>query len=487
MFRLCFIVTCCILLLSCTSVPSKDPLTITIEQEQAQHDFGVFRDILEKAHPSLTESISEERKDFLFDSIYQTIGRDLSFREFYDKLSYLTNEICCSHTILSVPSAVIDSLYNRKLFFPVPVTILPEGVFANSEYDVPHGTKILAINNIPVARIFDSLTLYNPVDGLHRETQKYLSSRDFSYDYFVRFGGFDRFEIEAEDTSGLNRKIVLDAITLDEFNTRKNNRYYYDPADVPYSLFIDEEENYALLRITTFEYDSYNEQQSFESFLKNSFELLHKRNDIHTLVIDLRENGGGRLYNCFLLNSYLCRQPFTEYKCISAKIEKVPYTGFLSPDMDPKELETINTHLDEEFVTQGYRHRLFADRLIGRWEPDQNRFSKQVAIIINYEVMSSASYFALLAKNTAGAEIVGTESRGGNFCGSGFSHLRYVLPHTKFNLSFPYARIFYSYGSRKPHRGVVPDYYVPDNYEAFKNNQDKQMVFIKDSLMLKKK
>lgn len=465
-----------------------DPLTGMVPVEKAREDFALFRKILEKGHPALTEYVTEKRKNLLFDSIYKTIDADISIRDLHSKISFLINEIGCSHTAASLPSEIMDTLYNRKLFFPMPVSVFGNELYVNSDHVMPHGTKILAINNIPVANLFEHLSIYNPVEGRHRETQKYLSCEEFSYNYYLHYGAPAAFEIMVKDTSGVIETIYPEAVTLSEINDRQNSRYYYDPTDVPYYLIIDEENRYALIRIATFKFNSYNQQRAFEEFLKNTFELLHHRDDIQAVVIDLRQNGGGSLYNCFLLNSYLARRPFPEYRAVSAGINKVPYASYLTPEFDQSRLTDINQELKNQFCTQLNGRYCMPDSLIQEWEPNENHFLKESMIITNPDVMSAASYFAVLARQTAGSKIIGMETTGGDYSCNGFAALQYELPNSRIRFQFDYAKLVYSYGNEKAGgRGIIPDYFVPDTYADFKNNSDKQLRYIIDSLISKNK
>jgi hypothetical protein len=487
--RLFFVLIISIILFSsCTHPPvSPDPLDTWVERNDAAEDFALFRKILEKGHPALTEYVTEKREKALFDSVYTTINDRLTLRSLYYKLNFVINELGCSHTAASLPSCIVDTLYTKKFFFPFPVTFINSSLIANSNYTVPHGTKILYINSVPVSKLLDSLTIYNSVEGLHRETQKYLAASDFSFDYYTRFGTCKSFEILVKDTFGDIQKISPDPISLSELNERQENCYYYDATDVPYSLYINDDINYALLRVSTFEYSSGNQQRAYENFLKNSFELLRRRGDISNLVIDVRENRGGELFNCFLLNSYLCRQPFTEYKSVSAKINRIPYPEYLSGDFDKETIRAINKKLKKEFVYYHDSRYFMPDSLLGHWEPVDSPFLKTITIVSNYRVVSAAAYFIELAKNTAGARIIGMETSGGDFATNGFSSLSYVLPHSKIGFRFSYANLTYSYGNSRPNRGVIPDYVVPDSYESFTNNRDEQLDFIIDSLILKNK
>lgn len=486
MYRLLMILLAGILLFSsCKPSPPEDPLDAFLDVDQVREDFRLFRNILEKGHPAITEYLSEKRKDVLFDSVYSSIENQVTLRCFYNKLSFLVDELGCSHSSAYLPSAVIDTLYKRKLFFPFPVVLLNGNMIANSDHVVSHGTKILAINKIPVSRLLDSLTMYQTIDGFHRETQKYLACSDFSFDFFARFGSYKSFELLIKDTTGAIRTAVVDATDFREVIDRQQSCYYYDAMDVPYSLSVYNDNHYALLRLTSFEFESGNQQAAFENFLANSFELLRNKQNITTLVIDLRENTGGDLYNCFLLNSYLSKQPFLEYKSVSCRIDEVPYSQFLSEDFSRDKLRSINKKLKEEFIPGDKDSYLLADSLINVWSPKETRFLQNVVIITNPRVVSSASYFTQLARTTAGARVIGVETSGGDFSGNGFSNLYYTLPYSKITFRFPYARLAYFNGSVAHGHGIIPDYIVPDNYESFKNNRDQQLNFIVDSLIRK--
>lgn len=489
MFRLFYIALLSILLLqSCGShSASKDPANQSIPLLKAKEDFRLFREVLDAAHPSLTVYISEKTKNFLFDSVYNSISTNITLRDLFNKLFFITNEIGCSHTSLSMPSFLIDTLYNRNLFFPMPVIMIDGRLWINSNHDLPHGTELLTINDLPVSRILDSLMMYNPVEGIHRETQQYLSCNDFGFDYYVRFGGAKQFKLLIEDTFGIKKIFFVDAINLSELKDRQDELSYFDATDVDYSLEINEKRGYATLRLTTFEYMSDNQQLAFENFLNNSFELLSKKNEIDALIVDLRENSGGDLYNCFLLFSYLSRRPFAEYKSVSSRIKMIPHTELLSEDFDSAKIKSINQKLETAFKATSFSNYSMYDSLINTWVPDKYGFTKKVFIITNWSVVSSASYFTLFVKNSGRGKVIGFETAGGNFSGNGLKLLEYALPGSQIRFSFPYANLKYSYAGPKPERGIIPDYIVPDTYESFKKNDDTQLNFVTDSLILKNK
>lgn len=463
-----------------------DPLQRELNGEEARDDLRLFKNILDKAHPSVNEFISKDRWEHVYDSIYSSIDNGISFRDFYKKLYFLLNEIGCCHSMLEMPDSTGDLLYARELFFPMPVILLEDGLYTNSDDVLPTGCKLISINNLKVEKILDSITTYNSIDGNHRETQRYIAATTFGFDYFTHFGSSPDYDVVYIDTAGVRKVKVVKPVDLTELNSRQRNKYYFDATDVPYSMNIEEEYNLATIRVSTFDLDSYNQRKAYSDFLSNSFELLKLKPNIKNLVIDLRENSGGKLMCSYQLFSYIADKPFKEYASVSSRIRKVPYTSLISADASSDVEYNINDYLKTDFLDIKTDVCCIPDSLIADWEPEDSRFTGKVFVITNAGVASSASCFTSLIKNNNRGVVVGTETGGGRYAGNGFEHLEYTLPHTKISVQFPFARLNYIKDSLHDGHGIIPDYKVPDNLEFFKTNSDRQLIFIKDTLISKK-
>lgn len=462
-----------------------DPLTETIAREEARYDIRFIRDLLEETHPSLNDYLSPQRVNTIFDSITSTLPSVLTLRDLHNKIYWITNQTGCSHTIANLPTAVMDTLYNRKLFFPMPVILIENKLYVNSDHELGHGTRILSVNGKQVDAILDSLTMYNPVDGYQRSVQRTAAAEDFAFEYFLRFGCPKRFEIITQEKDGKPETHSYEPVTLTEANNRYDERYYYDAEDVTYFFRINDKYKYAVMRITDFSMPSDNGEEAFENFLKNSFELLTYRKDIGNLIIDLRQNTGGWLYNCFLLYSYICNREFAEYKQVFTRLTSVPAKKYLVDNSNEYDTSKIRESLEEEFIRRTAKGRMIPDSLIRKWKPDRHRFTGRVFIITNHAVSSAASYFTSLAKNGINATVVGVETAGGACNSNGFFMLKYQLPISGIRVTVPYARMQYDTDSSGRGRGVLPDYYKPDTYQSFSENEDLQIKFIIDSILLK--
>lgn len=475
-----------IIFLGCNSEKETDPLQKKIGEKQLKEDFTVFRRILDAAHPSLNVYLNEAQSEKILDSLYGTLNGNLTLGEFYNKIFFFINEIKDAHSFVSLPDEVIDTLYNRKNFFPIPVILIGNRLFVNNDDIYPHGTELLFINNRSVSEILDSIILYNPVDGVQENTQKTLAALNFGFQYYTRFGGYKEFSVSLRDTSGnIQDHQTIAAVNLDELYSRENNRCYFDQTDVPYSLYINEKSDYAILRLATFEFSSKNQRDAFDNFMKNSFELLRKKPECKNLIIDIRENDGGYLYECFLVFSYLTNKPFKEYRAVYTKLKKLPYASYLSDKYDKEEIEEINENIKNEFIKRGPFKYAYTDSLNEEWLPAKNRYRGNVFVITNAGVMSSASYLAALVKNSGIGKIVGTETGGGGQSGNGFSNIEYKLPNSRIKIQFSYARLYYTNSTSSNNSGVLPDFYTPDTDSSFLRNEDRQIIFIKDSIIKK--
>ncbi len=457
-----------------------------LSREEMQSDFEIVRDLLIKSHPSIDSDSLKTTYSHLLDSVYQTIPGRATVYDFYNKVSFVINELGCLHTYASLPATVDDTLQNRAYFFPFPVLLVENKLLVNMTGGyLPGGTEILEINNVPADRILRQLMFYNGVDGAGRNAQLAKAADDFSYEYFLRFGKQNRFLIKTRDSSGFEAILSYEPITYAEWLERNSRIYYYNSTAANYDLSFNEKKNYAYMRIATLSYEEESLRDAFENFCVNAFDLIHRKKNIRNLIIDIRENHGGNLRDAFFLFSYLCKKTFREYESVHTRIKRIPLSQYLDKDFAENERDGLNKELSDDFEPTGQRSVYrYKDSMIGTWDRDANAFDGKVFVIVNHNVESAASYFAMMVKNSGVGKIVGEETSGGAFSGNGFQQINYRLPFSAIKFGFAFAHLSYLWANRAERgRGVVPDYDVPDTRQSFNENNDQQIKFIIDSLI----
>ncbi len=471
----------------CAKDATYNPAAAMLSKNEAVDDITTAIAIIKKAHPSLYLYITKEKFSHITDSILKSITEEIPLADLYNKLNFIADETGCSHTTVDLPGYVYDTLQNRKFFFPYSLKYIENKLLINSYgYDVQEGAQVNKINGVPAGQIIQKLMMYNPVEGNHRKTQLQLAAEDFSLFYFMRYGQQKNFEINFTDTTGVTKTIIEKPITLSEWNDRNYNyKYYFDRTGVDYDFYFNDEKGYAIMRLLTFKFTENEKQEAFENFCNNSFELLSRKKNIKTLIIDVRENTGGELYNFFLLYSYVAQKPFKEYEKVVSRIKNIPYPQLLDADFASQSKESINKRLSNDFINSASKnYYLLADSNINLWEPAYNRFRGKLFVVTNPRVASSASYFSLMVKNSGLGKIAGEETAGGAASGNGFSILEYAMPNSKIKLFLPYAHMIYTYKDTvNTGTGLLPNYTIPDTYESFKQNKDRQISFITDSLI----
>jgi C-terminal processing protease CtpA/Prc len=464
------------------------PAEHTISEKKAKEDFKTFTGILKKAHPALYAYTPQQVFERFTDSLYKSISGSLSQRALYNMLSLVVEKISCSHTNVYLPAASVDAMNKLKYFFPYPVIVVDNKLLVNiSGKELPRGTEIKAINNVPVPEILRSLAMYNSTDGMRNALRRRLVAGDFGYEYFLKYGPQNMFMTDCiKPDSGARQSVeAVMPVTLEELNSRyRDEKYYYDATDVDYDFYRETDAGYAVMKIRTFEYSTYSKDRAFENFCENTFTLLRQSPGIKTLVIDIRENSGGNYSNCHLLFSYLAAKPFHEYERVSTKVKQLPQEDLLEDDYGDISGDDLHNLVNEEFYKATNGKYYLADSVNELISPKLQRFAGTVFVVVNGEVNSAASYFASLVKNSGRGKIIGEETRGGAYMHNGFSNVVYKLPNSKIEFAFSVANVVHSFADKKDYgKGVVPDYIKPSTLEDFKKNEDSQLNFILDSLI----
>lgn len=472
--------------LSCSYNKFEAPGSNHISYKNAKADFALANELLQSVHPDLYRHVSAERYQQVYDSIDKTITQSLTERELLNKINILTMLAGCSHTDTDLGVTTVERMERNKVYFPYPLIHIDGKLFLNTAMaNIPVGSEILQINNRQALEILNEIANYNEVDGENRTAMLTEAAKYFSYSYFLKFGYEEVFKIKARDTTGqilIYRTYPVDG---DTYNINNSSKHYYDVNDIDYDLSINEENGNAIMRITNFELNTDTKMEAFENFCSNSFLLLKRSPAVKNLILDLRDNSGGKLNCCFLLFSYLTKKPFKEYKMVSAKITNVPYQEYLSQGFKNDNLEVLTDQISDDFELKNPNQIIYRDSLNSLWEPQENRFTGNVYVVSNSGVYSAASYLCLLIKNSGRGKIVGEETSSGANESNGFWVLDYTLPHSGIRLYIPFAHLSYSFGKPGGERGCVkPDYLKPNNFESFITNKDNQIQFILDSLIL---
>ncbi|GAA4420002.1 S41 family peptidase [Nibrella viscosa] len=433
-----------------------------INSTALKQDFDILRKTLEEAHPGLYWYTDSVVMDKFFDSTKLLLNRDMTEMEFFKFLLPVIANIKCGHTNLKPSHNEAAFQFTRIL----PFDLFCQGEklyirkdFTNKGYE---GVEVLAINNIETKKIIQTLLNSIPSDG-YNQTFKYnlLTKGAFREGYALYYGQPEKFTIQAIDnTKSKSYTFTVTAISQKEISTVKTN------PPPPFDLRF--QQNIAILSINTFEMNT----RQFSDSISSIFRKIKEKNSQH-LIMDLRENGGGRNDNVSLLYSFIAVRPFRHLKSAEMKTGSLTYTYFIT-NASSTNNSTVNKSEN--------KFRLVNDRYAGTQTKSpavDNGFKGNIILLTSGTTCSAASEFVAIAHFQKRVEIVGEETGGCYYGATGGNYLNLKLPNSGLEVTIPTIRILTAVDedfSRQPKgRGTIPDYQISLNLKDIISLKDRQL------------
>ena len=269
-----------------------------MSKEYLLEDLAQLREAIHAYNPAL--EIYNPQFDAKADSLVNLISADsISYLEAFKRISQLATLSNEGHFSLGNWQDTVHSgfLANRYQYLPVSVRILDGKIFAwidnSNEQVLNRGDEILNINGLSSSRILKEIYSATPADGAIETYLQKTVEIGFPWMYYLYVSQPDAFEMELRDTSGNLRAVRIDALTRDE-QFDNYDKYYPDREEEKEEAFYDLkiEGSTAFFTLNSFDYRLVDKVKS-SKFYKEIFAELQSKN-IKNLVVDLRDNTGGR-------------------------------------------------------------------------------------------------------------------------------------------------------------------------------------------------
>jgi hypothetical protein len=278
--------------------------------EALRADLIQIKDILINIHPAVYQFTSKELFEKIFNEQYSKINRSMNLREFYRIATPVVTLVHCGHTVLILPDKFWDN--ERRVYFPMRLTFIKGKAYVNSFYDnqnlLPLWSEILSVNGIPMSEIFASATPLISADGYNESFKPDRLGLRFQDFFNICYGFYDYFDIEyLQPGSKFVNSIKFDGV-----------KRCFDPqspgitagktstGDSNLDLEIDRNKDLAVMTIKSFYYSQ--NKEKFYWYIDKAFKEI-SNNNIHNLILDLRNNFGGDGYCASHLFSYLESTP----------------------------------------------------------------------------------------------------------------------------------------------------------------------------------
>lgn len=421
-------------------------------------DIDLVQTTLERAHPNLYLYISKKTLDYKFDSLRKTINKPITPIALYIKLQRVISGIGDGHLTINIDYSKFtpqDIAFLKKPSLQHPIyqfdyyvagrrLFIARNIGADSS--IVKGSEILSINDIPSARLIDSLYGYITADGYNTTFKRYLMNYNglFAERYRFLFPGKERLNISLK-SSGTLREIILDAQLKKGFDSVGG----VIPPSAAYSrLSVDS--NIAYIKLRNFnigpEYGGY----------QDIFADIEKRK-LKTLIIDLRGNTGGNLIWTARFYSHLIDSPRYFYRL-------------------PEEIKKQKKLYDNAKIQVWVDKMSKSDfELI---QPHQFTFKGKIYVLIDGGSFSASSLLAANIKDLKNVTVVGEETGGSKNVWTALILKTNVLPVSQLLLRYGTLPAFFGDITNIDGRGLMPDVPITYQIEDFLAGKDLEMDWV---------
>jgi len=472
-----------LLLTACSASRNAYNPTRKFSPEELREDYDLMRRLMERYHPSLYWYTPKDSMDMAFDAGRVAIQDSMTDSQFgFRILAPVTTRIRCGHTSFGFSrrhSKFYEDL--RMPSFPLFVKIWGDTMIVTTNLDrkdslLRRGTQITSINGMKPRQLTDTLFDYMPTDGWAENVNYIRLSADLPY-YMRNVLGLQKsYAVTWLDSAGQEH---ISQVPLWRFmrDSTKNERHPGPPppgwkkptrkdriTDLR-SLEIDTSRSTAIMTVNSFDDGGH-----LQSFYRNSFNIIRGLG-IRNLVIDIRNNGGGKVNHYTQLARYLRSTPF--------KVADTAFTLHRSFNGDAKYFSSsfLNSLGITFFCSRG------ADSMLHfrYWEKHvfkpqkKDHFNGKVFVLVSGPTFSAATLFCHTVHDQENIKLLGEETGGGHYGNNGLMIPDVTLPHTGIRVRMPLFRIVQYNHPPKDGHGVIPDILVPPSAEGVRKAMDRKM------------
>ncbi|WP_395044026.1 S41 family peptidase [Flavobacterium sp.] len=518
--------TFCILFLiiflfsNCTSVEKYNlKLSQPISVAKLQKDINYTQNKLEKLYPNLYGYISKEKLNYKFDSIRKVVSKPMTSKEFYFVISPVIATIRQGHMTMSPVSKRISKKEAKRLKKAGDGPLSQFGYEWQNEklYIIKNksknktinlGVEVVSVNEIKPQSLYEKYRNSITSDGFNTtHIRKSFSKRYVNYmTNEIGINDSLKFVLRQNDSivtqvvsrnkpskktitkvknaiKDSSKVLVKRSIDKDKLKKEKKLKkiYGYDLTNKEFvkSLrFFDSDSSVAVLRIKNFS------DGKFVIAYKTIFDSIYKKN-IKTLIIDVRDNPGGRVADVVKLYSYLTDKNYIllQPANVTSKTSMWKTGVFRNTPKLVYPLLAIGYPFYmgfSYFRTTKNADGTFQYKLVGSKTKKYatNNFKGKIYVLINGGSFSASCILASSLKSNPNVTFVGEET-GGSFNGTVAGITPVVdLPNSKIPWRLGLMNIKTINQTEIFGRGVFPDVEIIQTVEEKIKNIDPEMNWI---------
>ena len=413
--------------------PNQPSYLKLIPPDKLKEDLDFLFKTIEEVHPNMYAYTSKEQFTPIREKLYRHINAPMTRIDFVKLIAPTIASLKSAHTVVFVPlppapSELMDFIQKGGKFFPLSIDWYQEKVILSENYTsekLPLGGTILQINGEDILKVIKRLERYYSAEG--RDTCPAVLENDkaMRFLFWLEYGPVETLKLRIKAIDGKINDYFVEMLTFEEIKAKEEpnrgkNSYRYLPEYETFYVKLDDWADWGRIK-------------EFTKFCDEAFEEIQKKEPSH-LIIDLRHNPGGDLWNTEVFTTYLIKNPNLSFEgSIPVKKLNPFYRG--------------NNPL---------------------------RFNRSVCLLMDEISTSASTTFAGIIRNDRPATIIGQEP---------IEPLTFYAATTNFEspnmgllVSVPQVKYVVP-GSKNDGRGIIPDYEVKQKPEDTAKGVDTVLQF----------
>ncbi len=500
---------------SCNSIKNHNAsLTQLIPAEKLNADVDFAYKKIKKLHPKVNWYISEEKLNFKFDSLKNTISKPMTSFDFYKKLTPVVCEVRQGHMYVypkvkkltkTESAALTKKGVNPFAQFEFEIFDNKLYVVKNKSYNksVSVGTEVVSINNKKTSELLNEYKNYFSSDGFNTTFFNKILVRSFPNYYTNQNGVKDSIQFDFKKNDSLKtvwiKRRIVDSVKIDKQTVKvkptdaalkkikaenlKKHIWGYDTEKKIFNRnlnFIEKDSSVAILKINSFTVGDYRKCYE-EAFAKI------KNTKSETLILDIRNNTGGRLSEIADLYGYLSDTSFV----FMDKTEVTMKTSLLHADyfkgggITSKLLKVVIAPIYypfQFFRVKNIDGNYFYNSESSLQKIKDNAFKGKIYVLINGGCFSASSIISSNLKGSKRAIFVGEET-GGTYNGTVAGQMPLIkIPNSKLNIKIALSACVPFYKTDVLGRGIFPDHEILPTLQDRINNVDPELNWVLNDL-----
>lgn len=451
--------------------------------EQMKEDLEWLQEKILRYHPSCLDSIRADSVRNAFEEALYESEKPMQELQFLRLLRKTLLPLRCGHTT-AIPSKNFYSYYQHarpKPLFPIQVYYNPpSGMFVrfngSNDASIREGDKLITINQETTESLAEEIMQFLPSDGYHNSFKQFHLSLNFPTYYLFLKGPSYAYESGLIDSSGRFSSHVFSLRSQGKAKSAliKSRSVQFLMGDDFKELSLLQS-NPSIACLTVYGFGGSNR------WYEKAFKEIEKRN-LSMLILDLRGNSGGNLFNASELLRYLLADTFS--MAFYRKAGPVKLEG----KSDMSLLMRLTLKRFSMFPNKSRKLRptceRVGNRLVNRnyFKPQSRyNFKGKLVVLMDGGTFSAASWVASVLRKKRRAKLLGDESGGGARGCNAMLMPTLTLPETQMRISMPLFHIDHEMG-KVPFRGLIPDYRLQTNLQLKIKGIDPELEFLARNL-----